>query len=164
VVLVGGGYALYCDAPRGRLKPPPGQAAPTTAQKWAFVADATTGFRGFAESANARLRPDGNALLITASTTDPVLMLPELPSPGPGGLVLEFVIEPPTKTALQLFYLTEPGQEYGEDRTAAHGLTPGQNVVRVLLPAKAITSRIRFDPGFVEGDYKLYALRAAPQK
>lgn len=99
---------------------------------------------------------DQMALKLTASSNDPVLLLPPLSRPIESRLVLRADIISPIETFLQVFYPQTGSKNYSEAHSKKYYLAKGSNSVYLLLPP--LNGRIRLDPGQFPGDYIFHDL------
>jgi hypothetical protein len=64
----------------------------------------------------------------------------------------------PVKTLVQIYYRPAGTGGYSEKASVAREVKPGFNELFVELPFVEMEGRLRFDPGFVPGEYRLHAL------
>lgn len=108
--------------------------------------------------------PATGSVLLSAPDTDPRLLLPPLQAPDGTRLILRVEVEAPADTELQLFFPAPEGPSYVEKHSARLPVRRGWNVIHTALEASEIDGRIRLDPGWAEGEYRIrrIAVRAVP--
>jgi hypothetical protein len=99
-----------------------------------------------------------SGLLCEATGTDPILLLPEFQSPEAGSLIVSVCLEAPADTVCELFYLKDHSEDYSWKHCAALNVGKGLNSLIFKVDDLPIVSRLRLDPGFVEGVYKIHSI------
>lgn len=99
-----------------------------------------------------------SGLLCEATGTDPILLLPEFPSPEAGSLIVSVCLESPADTTCELFFLKDRSEDYSWKRCVALNIGKGLNSLMFKIDDLPIAGQLRLDPGFEEGVYKINSI------
>lgn len=123
-----------------------------------------TRFAQFSPLNQAQLMIQGANLKITATGSDPQVLLPRIVLEKEQRAILRIDLDAPADTGLQLFYLPAGVANYG-DHHLNRFVRRGRNSLYFLLTDSELAGGpLRLDPGMVAGDYILthFEVRAAP--
>ncbi len=104
------------------------------------------------------LTPSEKGLKIVSSGDDPQLILP--PFAEGKRFILQVVIQSPVDTTGQLFFLLQGQSTYLGDKSFEVQLKPGKNVIYFRLDSPSLVDPLRFDPGFLPGNYIIESITA----
>ena len=99
-----------------------------------------------------------DAVVLQSNGNDPHVFLPQFSCDGATTAVLHVSLYSPVKTKAQLFYHTAENQDYSLMNSRIQRISAGMNDLFFLLPADAITGRLRFDPGLAAGKYTIMSM------
>lgn len=119
--------------------------------------NAESGFDGIVLHQQAWLERSHDGLLIHATGMDPGVRLPDM-GQDIGPLILRIEMESPADTALQIFYPTASEKGYTEENSRGVLLKKGQNTVYLCIEEPTVRGRLRLDPGYAVGTYRLRSL------
>ena len=102
----------------------------------------------------------GNMLLLSATTNDPAVLLPE--RAGVKKIMDERIgvrvdVESDFSTIARLYY-ADGNEAFEQGRSVRAKIEPGRNSVYFLLPSDFQGEKLRFDPGEVAGQYTVHAI------
>ncbi|HBX23511.1 MAG TPA: hypothetical protein DEF34_07775 [Desulfotomaculum sp.] len=101
-----------------------------------------------------KIKQKGDFWLIEADGTDPYFTLPAFNKSNNGRIIVKIGINAPTKTVLQLFYISN-NTGFHKDYCVSRNLIKGYNQLIFEIKEKAPIKSLRLDPGSTEGIYIL---------
>jgi hypothetical protein len=117
-------------------------------------------FEGISSLNEILLRNEQTGLRLTATGTDPQLLLPRF-STGPQTVVIVRIdLEAPADTGFQVFYLPFGVSNYGEHVINRFVRRSENTVYFALTAADLAGGSLRLDPGMSAGDYFITSLEA----
>lgn len=102
----------------------------------------------------------GEALLLSAATKDPAVLLPVLAGVDKhrqARVAVRVRMESESRTVARLYYAAGD-EDFAQQRSLRAKAEPGLNQVSFLLPDDFRGGKLRFDPGEAEGRYVLHAV------
>lgn len=137
--------------------------APTLEQRFDYADpvlghwNCSMGFNGIEAHNQVELEPSNEGLFMLATGNDPGVRLPEI-GQNIGPLIVKIEIESPEDTVLQIFYSTDLNKGYCEMKSRKVPLQKGNNTVFLCIEEAAIQGRLRLDPGYTIGTYRLQSI------
>lgn len=105
------------------------------------------------------LTPTADGLKITASGTDPQILLPPFAEGKP--CIVQVTINLPVETPVQIFYSLHDSPSFSEAQSQlTTPLAKGRDVVYFLLDQPGLIDPVRLDPGASPGDYLIESVVA----
>lgn len=96
--------------------------------------------------------------VLDATSSDPLILLPELEYPTGKNLSIEIDATVPVDSDCQVFYLTPENNSYDGAHLVSAAVTAGRQTLKLDIQANGLTGRIRVDLGKSQGSYVLHGL------
>ncbi len=121
--------------------------------------DPTSRYQNLRPMRDATLTPHESWLLVTATGKDPHFQLPPFDFPSRQGIELEIILQSPTQTELQMFYLVQGETKYSEKFSMTKPIQKGRNTLHLSLIRNDLWGKLRLDPGRAPGEYRIHSIR-----
>ena len=106
--------------------------------------------------------PVENGLKMTATGTDPNLLLPDFAAGK--RFIIQVIIDSPADTPVEVYWLVQGAKAYDEGHAQISPLKKGKNTVYFRIDEPNVVDPIRFDPGGAAGDYVIESIIARSLK